>query len=211
MPMIPYGSRYTAKMRVISWVPRHCKSCGQQFAYAAEVKSEGEATSLLWINQGGAKDRAASAAIENLRTSLKEIDANTPPVTCPRCGRMGKSDVARFNRSRREKVFSRVVGVGILAWIASFCFWVSSLSSENFANGALVTLLGLGVWVAGGVTVRWWMATHPFDPNAPKLIQPDRPYHPDLYPVLVRADVDAPTSKWRAEGAVVIDPVWPDT
>jgi hypothetical protein len=65
MPVIPYGTRHTVEMKVTRWVPRHCELCGQQFAYAAVVKGEGEATSLLWINQAGAKEGAQARGFES--------------------------------------------------------------------------------------------------------------------------------------------------
>src|SRR5262245_23015334 len=84
MPIpIPYALDYnvTASGAVLKLV--RCEHCTAEYIYKLERSATGSGTSLLFLDNTGAHDRASTEAASNLRGKLERgVDV----VPCPACG-----------------------------------------------------------------------------------------------------------------------------
>jgi hypothetical protein len=206
---IPYGSKYTATIAAIRWIPFTCDSCGADFAYALHVSGKGEATSLLWIDREGAKYSAKSTALHALRRGMAERIAAIPPIPCPRCGRYSPAHVSNLARSRRE---ARLTTLWILGTTTSI---ISAAASTTFVPNLL--FLPLVIMPAGilltlllrKTLLHRWIDSPGYDPNSDAPTRTNSPFS-DKYPVLLREKVPDVSARWRASGSLVLEPPWPN-
>jgi hypothetical protein len=145
MPLIPVGNRYTSTMSGSTWKPVICSYCGCKFAYQIKRQVRGEATSWLWLNNGGASSNARKSATESLHKILhNDFDV----VSCPDCG-MFQEKMARRLKSEawsdtaRFAFLSGVVG-GVLIAIG-FC--LSTISPHWIYLYLLIVILGIWIWL----------------------------------------------------------------
>jgi hypothetical protein len=93
---IPYGKRYTANLTGATLKPVRCEKCYVEYVYRMDRAGSGSGTSLLFLENQGARDRATQRAASELRGLLRwDCDA----VPCPRLrlvsGSDGPGDAAR--------------------------------------------------------------------------------------------------------------------
>src|SRR4051812_40965398 len=81
--MIPYALTYY--VRETGRLPRvvRCEQCDREYVYFLKRAGEGEGTSLLFLENAEAKERAARRARAELEAALA---VGIDPVPCPRCG-----------------------------------------------------------------------------------------------------------------------------
>ena len=83
MPLIPVGRRYTATVSGSAQKRVTCFSCQASYEYRLTGRAVGGATSALWLDNEGTKERAVAKARKNLDALLQRSHA---PVPCPVCG-----------------------------------------------------------------------------------------------------------------------------
>ncbi len=112
---IPTGSRHTATLTVEAWIPVRCEHCSATFAYLTRRQAVGQGSSVLWLDEAGAKERAKQQAVSKLE---KELARTADPVPCPQCGRLQTPMLDRIRRSRRAWGWGlgTVLALGWLVW-----------------------------------------------------------------------------------------------
>lgn len=145
---IPVGMKYTSKVRASTLKPVHCEGCGAHFAYRMTREAEGTGSSMLFLDNDGAKQRASDEASAAVRQKLRDEADNIP---CPRCGVYQPEMVVRLKSEHHG--YLRVIGIIaiIVGALAAFC-------------GAL-SLLGVSAVGVGLLVLRGWLARR-HDPNA---------------------------------------------
>lgn len=76
-----------------------CEQCGREYFFNAIRSASGSGTSILWLDNSGAKHDAAQAARKNARASARNAN---DPVPCPHCGRVQEAAI-RETAHRRVK------------------------------------------------------------------------------------------------------------
>jgi tellurite resistance protein len=94
---IPYGTKYKAKVTGSVLKQCRCEACGEEYTYTAQRRASGTGTSFLWLDDGGARERAAIGA--RVQVALK-LNRAVDPVACPACGWL-QSDMVRVLKRRR--------------------------------------------------------------------------------------------------------------
>jgi hypothetical protein len=82
---IPYAKSY--RSTVTGRAPKFvvCDQCGLEYVYILEAEGTGEGTSLLFLDNEGAKARSNAEAEAQMRATLEQACAVVP---CPRCFRV---------------------------------------------------------------------------------------------------------------------------
>lgn len=164
--VIPYARTYTATMKGATLKPVHCEACQADYVYRYEASASGSGTSLLFLNNKGAAERARESAEKSLGQQLERgIDA----VPCPQCGHY-QERMFRILRKRHQRwMYTLGWTCIVLAVLAFFVSFVST--SERGPNARLVENIsfgcgiGLGIAGLGLVIVRMVLASQ-FQPNA---------------------------------------------
>jgi hypothetical protein len=130
MPIIPYGSTYTATVSGSSWKRVICQNCGCDFVYKITRSAEGSGSSILWRNESGAMLKAKYQAQSNLNAQLT---GSFSIIHCPNCGYyqdyMVKEITSKTlsNKSTRDLILAVIIGV-ILFAISNYLglyIWIS--------------------------------------------------------------------------------------
>lgn len=138
---IPYGTDYKVEVSGSMLKTCRCEACEADFLYLVERTAEGSGTSLLWLDNQGAKGRAAEAARKGLDKALeKAIDA----VPCPACGWL-QSDMVRMLKRRR---LWWSVGIGIIV-SAALLLWGLFVADESDPFFTAATIAFLLAWPMG--------------------------------------------------------------
>ncbi|MBI1372714.1 MAG: hypothetical protein GC159_08130 [Phycisphaera sp.] len=151
---IPIGQRYTATMKGSTMKRADCESCKQAYYYKVERSATGEGSSILWLDNEGASDRASSAAEVALKAALdKAVDL----VACPNCGYFQKNMVSRGKWRRFGWTF------GVLALVAVILLVIAAAQSDRRGNSSSAFMIAaLVTGVAGFVLgVVWFIAYNP--------------------------------------------------
>jgi hypothetical protein len=107
--LIPTGMRYTAKHTASTVKFVHCALCGKDFVYLMQRSATGSGSSPLFLDNQGAKQRAAAAATNSLRSHLQtDFDA----VPCVHCKQF-QPEMAKRMRFRRH-LWLPLVGIAIV-------------------------------------------------------------------------------------------------
>src|SRR3954470_17482742 len=111
--MIPYALTYY--VRETGRLPRvvRCEQCDREYVYFLKRAGEGEGTSLLFLENAEAKERAARKARAELEAALA---VGVDPVPCPRCG-WYQAHMVPEARSRRHPWLWYVAGLGLMVAI----------------------------------------------------------------------------------------------
>jgi hypothetical protein len=170
---IPIGKKYTATVTGSVMKGVVCEQCKLEYVYTLTRQAQGEGTSLLGLNDGGAERRASDAA----NTVLKKIlDRAQDPVPCPGCGWYQESMIAIVRRARRGwmRRLATVSGVlGFLAGCLAFATfmsrpasgWDASHSQTESVFVCLAILSGLLLGSAIGLPLLRYYSCRQFDPN----------------------------------------------
>jgi hypothetical protein len=90
-----------------------CEKCGTDFGYTMYREASGQGTSLYYIDETGAADRANRRAESNLQRALAD---EVEPVACPTCGCFQRNMVweARRRYLKYMRPFFAVIGLVVL-------------------------------------------------------------------------------------------------
>jgi hypothetical protein len=100
MPIpIPYATDYTSTLSgsVLKFVP--CEQCGTEYVYQMERTATGSGTSLLFLDNEGASERASSQAEAQLR---RKLERGVDLVPCPRCGWYQQNMIPKARKQYRR-------------------------------------------------------------------------------------------------------------
>jgi len=165
--MIPYALTYY--VRETGRLPRvvRCEQCDREYVYFLKRAGEGEGTSLLFLENAEAKERAARRARAELEAALA---VGVDPVPCPRCG-WYQAHMLPEARSRRHRWLMYVAGLG-LAIAVIFGGMAVIVPNTRRPDPDFVEATRAGGWVAiagavvavGAWALRWRLAAL-HDPN----------------------------------------------
>jgi hypothetical protein len=165
--MIPYALTYY--VRETGRLPRvvRCEQCDREYVYFLKRAGEGEGTSLLFLENAEAKERAARRARAELEAALA---VGIDPVPCPRCG-WYQSHMLPEARRRRHPWLRYVAGLG-LAVAVIFGGMAVIVPNTRDPDRDIVEATRAGGWVGtagaivaiGAWTLRWRLASL-HDPN----------------------------------------------
>jgi hypothetical protein len=161
MVFVPVGSKYTATAAAKAWIPVSCEHCGRTFGYLASRQAQGAASSILWLDNEGAAERARKAAVKSLDRAFKKA---RDPVPCPRCVRY-QSSMARAVRWRflRNGMWTGLA-VGF-AWFLGDLFTWDTTTQTFWEHGTSGVLLVFAAVAAGAILAGVIWAIR-FDPDA---------------------------------------------
>jgi hypothetical protein len=164
--VIPYALTYTASKQGVALRRVTCEKCGAQFVYALTRKAVAESTSWFFLDNQGAKERAA----ENVDRELSEaLDRDVDRVPCPKCGLYQS---AMFPGIRRD-LYWWMIGVAVLFFIGAFvCLVIIPSAAFGHFRGdepdVELLVAGLIGGVVGGFGLLQWRKRRcrNYDPNA---------------------------------------------
>ena len=148
MVPIPYALTYTTKMR--GTVPKlvRCEQCQFEYVYLFKRSVEGSSTSVLFLDNEGAKERSATQAEELLQ---KELEQGCKVVPCPTCGHIQAHMIPLAQEERYRWPLYAAIGLVLVAVVVALpaCLYtaVSFLPGEQGG--------GIAVWwsIVGGAAV----------------------------------------------------------
>lgn len=117
MVHIPVAQTFTATRVGQGLNDVACERCGVAYVYLVTRKATGEGTSILFIDQDGAKAAAADRAAQALGDALATA---VDPVACPSCGHY-QANMVLVARQRRGKWWLRFA-IGAAAFAAFVVF-----------------------------------------------------------------------------------------
>jgi hypothetical protein len=165
---IPIGVEFTAIRQGSKFKPVTCELCGQEYGYFLDLAVQSQETSYLFLDEDGAKQRAADQANQKLAEALKSESGVAP---CPKCGQIQQH---MFRTARRERpchiMFAGVVVLclgGLFTLYTMFRF----VADRTFTNDAPVYWLILGSIFALGMVmiVGEWIHVRRWNPNSQPL------------------------------------------
>jgi hypothetical protein len=163
---IPYAKKYTVTLSGTTLKEVHCESCHAEYVYQIKRTAGGTGTSLLFLDNQGARERADQDAKNNLRAILeREIDV----VPCPICGWYQATMVLKVQRG--HGVFMRDLGIVLLV-IASAAFYFSFLEGAPgnralpwwHTTSAMVAAACAGI--GAGLVIIKVILSRRYDPNS---------------------------------------------
>jgi hypothetical protein len=165
--MVPYALTYY--VRETGRLPRvvRCEQCDREYVYFLKRAGEGEGTSLLFLENAEAKERAARKARAELEAALA---VGVDPVPCPRCG-WYQAHMVPEARSRRHPSLWYVAGLGLMVAIIFGAIAIIVPNGHQVdPDFARVARSGGWVGVAGAVLAvgawAWrWRLAGLYDPN----------------------------------------------
>jgi hypothetical protein len=163
---IPYGMDYTSTMTGAVLKLVRCEQCGVEYVYRLQRTASGTGSSLLFLDNQGAGDRASTRAEGELQGKLERgVDL----VPCPSCGWIQEHMFPRARRAHRRWML--ITG----AWLTFGLLPIAFIG--GIANGAsgdppaipwpvfsvglsVLAVLGFGLMIAKVVLARR------YDPNS---------------------------------------------
>jgi hypothetical protein len=143
---IPYAQTYTTDLSGATLKPVRCENCHVEYVYRMERTGRGSGTSVLFLENAGARDRATQQATKELRGRLwRECDA----VPCPGCGFYQEPMVRVLRRAHRRWLHHTgraLVGVSSVSLVMAYVEWL-----PNFPHSSPPWLLAVCL-IIGGVT-----------------------------------------------------------
>lgn len=144
---IPHSLSYTATAAGTVVRRVRCEKCDGEYGYRMLCETKGSGTSVLFLDNAGAKARAGDRAVANLSQALETAEEAVP---CPACGWYQQRMVPLLRR--RYGRTARRIGYGLL-WAVPVVFvailLVYGFTSDHVPWGLAVGL-SAGVGLAGG-------------------------------------------------------------
>lgn len=144
-----------------------CENCGEQYVYLLQRQAQGEGTSLLFLDNEGAKIRAEERAQQAL---IELVNRVHDPIPCPACGRIQTQMIPRAKRLHRQRmgqigvicfiVAIIVLMMGVFVEVADRFEERTTIKTVFFATAILLALLGMVLIVRRAMLVRR------YDPNS---------------------------------------------
>lgn len=152
---IPFGTQYTATVGGKAWKEVCCENCGEDYLFEVERSVSASSTSVLWLDNQGAQDKASEEAHRQIQ---QQLDDAIDPVSCPNCGwfqeRMGQ--ILKRNRLIWPLVVSLPLG-GILMFIGQ----LNSFPPNDWSRNMLI----VGACIMGGGILLACIRYFGFDAN----------------------------------------------
>jgi hypothetical protein len=162
---------YTATVSGSVFVKVPCEHCGNIYYYQLTRQVSGEGSSLLSLDNEGARQRAMQRADDRLRS---ELEASRDPVPCPKCG-LYQSDMVPMLRSQYGEAL-KALGILVLFVIPLILAYVflKNRFIDGFAGNQppinwIVPGILMGALAAMGIglmMLRFCLAWR-YDPNDP--------------------------------------------
>jgi hypothetical protein len=166
---IPYAWRYTARISRATRKLVRCENCHVEYAYRMERVGSGSGTSLLFLDNQGAQDRATQQAANELSGLLwRECDA----VPCPACGWYQQAMIDALRRDHRQWMQATglvLLTVSLISLVIAYVNWLPNfphgpvapwLVPTSLIGGVMTGVVGVGLLIA-----RAKLAAG-YDPNA---------------------------------------------
>jgi hypothetical protein len=166
---IPYGMDYTATVTGSTAKLVSCEQCQVEYVYKLQRTATGSGSSLLFVDNEGARNRASSRAGAKLDQVL---DRAVDLVPCPACGWYQKNMVAKARRLHRQWLV--YLGIGLMVGLIPLGFII--LLIVNSANHRqiddpvvpvpiMAAIAGFIVLVAFGLMIARARLARSYDPN----------------------------------------------
>ena len=164
--VIPYARTYTATMKGASLKAVQCEGCRAEYLYRYEASSSGSDTSLLFLNNAGARNRARELAERALE---KQLERGVDAVPCPQCGHF-QANMLRIVRKGHQRWMFNCGGWSLVVAIIAFIVSMASVSARGPSARLLEKVsLGCAIGLAAGgfglIITRVVLAAQ-FQPNA---------------------------------------------
>jgi hypothetical protein len=165
--MIPYAQSYTATVR--GRFPKFvkCVVCELDYVYLIEREAKGEGTSLLFLDNTGASERAGARAQEAL---MRKIEKEVDIVPCPACGTIQPDMAQQSRRDRHRWLF--ILGMVFLPITAILMMITMAMQgplgdSSGVRTGWTLTAIS-GLLFVGLPLLRYFL-NRDYDPNSEDL------------------------------------------
>ncbi len=164
---IPYGMDYVASAEGRAIKEADCENCGQRYSFSLRRAAVAGSTSILFLNNRGAKARAVDRAEQELQRKLvRAVEA----VPCPHCGWYQAHMIPKLRR--RHLLWMKNAGIVslVVSVIALFAF-VSCVAPEMGIRAPLWLLgallgCGLGFGLAAiALLLTRYLQVIKYDPN----------------------------------------------
>ena len=166
MVLIPYAMNYTSTVR--ARIPKlvACEQCSFEYVYIMERTGQGTGTSMLFLDNSGAQDRAAASAHNEV---MMKLERSCDPVPCPACGWYQQQMVIRARYLRYRWMTTTAIVLFIVSgFFLLFALGFTMVKGDEADVVTLVCVWGVLGLVAGLVVLcpilkrRW---TQQYDPN----------------------------------------------
>jgi hypothetical protein len=162
---IPYAREYTAKLAGSVLKLVLCENCGVEYVYRLERTATGSGTSMLFLDNRGARERASHLAEDRLRALLEqEIEA----VPCPDCGWFQRSMIPKARSDHAHWMLTAglvFLIVGFIAFALSFINGPPQNPTPPWLHTAFVVAYGVCGVAGVGLLVGKFLRASRFDPN----------------------------------------------
>ena len=166
---VPYGMGYHSTLQ--SSVPRHvkCEACQLEYVYMMTRRASGEGTSLLFLDNVGAKIRAEDAAWKKLQHALAN---DCDPVPCPGCGQYQQHMIPKLvtiHFGWMEKASLALCLIAVIAVVPAL--FARTMAQQDETSSAIYYAIGLwsvfGLCMFGAVAlpILKFLAIRGYDPN----------------------------------------------
>jgi hypothetical protein len=167
MAVIPYALTFTTSMRGRASKHVSCENCSFEYVYIMEATASGEGTSLLFLDNTGARQRAAERAGAALHEHLAQ---GCEVVPCPPCGAVQQHMLPRARelhlRWMRKTGLIVFAVAGILS-IPATVYALVDLMNTGFTAltiGAVLVVVFL-VGLGGALIIQRRRLCRRYDPN----------------------------------------------
>lgn len=167
MVLIPYAMNYTSTVQ--ARIPKEvaCEQCGFEYVYIMQRSGQGAGTSMLFLDNTGAQDRASERARQEV---LYKLEQSCDPVPCPSCGWYQQQMVVRARTLRYRWLTNAAILVFLFAAFSLlFAVGFTCLQGDKTEFLAL-----FGVWAVFGLLasvvvlcpILQWRLSRRYDPNS---------------------------------------------
>ncbi len=168
--LIPYGMTYTSTVRAQIPMLVYCEGCGLEYVYVMTRTAQGQGSSLLFLNNEGARGQASDVARKELMHKLRtHFDA----VPCPACGQYQEHMIPRVRQQHRRwmvmaGIYALLLSIlaGLVGMIALAIGSSSRDSGPTVFGGVLVALAAVGLVCAIAFPLNKFLSSRHYDPNS---------------------------------------------
>ncbi len=146
MVLIPYAKTYTTTVQGCAPKLVHCEKCGFEYVYLLEVTTSGEGTSMLFLDDQGARSRSLAEAEALLHQGL---DQGCEVVPCPTCGTIQYHMLARARALRYN--WMQIAGIIALA-VTGILVLPATIYAIIEGTDTGISGVTMGLWALIGVT-----------------------------------------------------------
>lgn len=111
---IPIGVEYTSNVEGEVSLPFSCGTCNHEAIAFVRAKGTGDATAYAFIGMGSAKERASTAASQDLVNRANQM---IQAAKCPGCGARDGSALARMQARARNSIVGYFIGGIVIAFV----------------------------------------------------------------------------------------------